>query len=101
MEIFSRLISSPIPVVVICYANWCSSCRNVSSVLYQIKTYHGDDIRVIKIDVDKNRELVLNYSIQSVPTILIFKDGKQLWRQTGSISSNELNKIIELFKLNR
>lgn len=55
-------------------------------------------MRIVKIDVDKNRHLAMKFSIQSVPTLMIFKNGRQMWRQSGVINASELNKIIEMFK---
>ena len=98
MEVFKDLISSSIPVVVMCYADCCKSCDAISFVLKQVKAFHGPTIRVVKLDVEKNRELALNYSVLSVPTVLIFKGGKQLWRQCGKVDTDELIKIIDLLK---
>lgn len=98
METFKELISSSVPVLVDFYADWCNPCKTMSAILLNIKKKQGDSIRIIKLNVDKNREAALKYSIQSIPTLMIFKDGKQLWRQSGVISEEELNKIIEMFK---
>ena len=98
MEVFTDLISSSEPVVVMYYAEWCKTCNALFPVLEQVKASHGNSIRVVKVDVEKNRELTLNYSVLSVPTVLIFKEGKQLWRQSGGIDADELSKIVEMFK---
>ena len=98
MEVFKDLISSSVPVIVMYYADWCKSCNVISSVLEQVKTFHGTSVRVVKVDVEQNRELTLNYSVLTVPTVLIFKNGKQLWRQSGGIDADELIKIIDMFK---
>ena len=99
METFYELISSSdIPVIVDFFAEWCGPCKTMSPILKQVKDMQGDKVRIIKVDVDKNKTLAMQYSIQSVPTLMIFKNGKQLWRQSGVINAGELNKIVEMFK---
>lgn len=98
METFRELITSSTPVLVDFYADWCNPCKTMSSILVNVKEAQADNIRIIKVNVDKNRETALKYSIQSIPTLMIFKDGKQLWRQSGVVSSDELNRIIDMFK---
>ena len=98
METLKDLIYSSTPVLVDFYADWCQPCKTMASVLLSVKKIQSDQIRIIKINVDKNKSTALKYSIQSIPTLMIFKNGKQLWRQSGVISSNELNRIIDMFK---
>lgn len=97
MESFKELIFSSTPVLVDFYADWCNPCKTMSAVLVKVKAMQADKIRIIKINVDRNRELAVRYSIQSIPTLMIFKDGKQLWRQSGVVTENELNRIIDMF----
>ena len=98
METFKDLISTHVPVVVDFYAEWCNPCKAMSAILLQVKEAKGDAIRIVKINVDKNRSIAIKYSIQTIPTLMIFKDGKQLWRQSGVINANELIKIVEMFE---
>ncbi|MBM6865335.1 thioredoxin [Bacteroides caecigallinarum] len=99
MESFHELISSSeTPVLVDFFAEWCGPCKAMSPILKQVKDMQGDKVRIIKVDVDKNNALAMQYSIQSVPTLMIFKRGKQVWRQSGVINAGELNKIVEMFK---
>ena len=99
MESFHELISSSeTPVLVDFFAEWCGPCKAMSPILKQVKNMQGDKVRIIKVDVDKNNALAMQYSIQSVPTLMIFKRGKQVWRQSGVINAGELNKIVEMFK---
>lgn len=99
MESFHELISSSeTPVLVDFFAEWCGPCKAMSPILKQVKDMQGDKVRIIKVDVDKNNTLAMQYSIQSVPTLMIFKRGKQVWRQSGVINAGELNKIVEMFK---
>ena len=67
-------------------------------LLKKVRETQGDSLRIIKIDIDKNMNIAQHYAISSVPTLMIFKNGKQLWRQSGVIEANELNKIVEMFK---
>lgn len=99
METFNELISSSdVPVIVDFFAEWCGPCKTMSPILKQVKDMQGDKVRIVKVDVDKNNTLAMQYSIQSVPTLMIFKNGKQMWRQSGVINAGELNKIVEMFK---
>lgn len=99
METFYELISSSdVPVVVDFFAEWCGPCKTMSPILKQVKDMQGEKVRIVKVDVDKNNALAMQYSIQSVPTLMIFKNGKQMWRQSGVINANELNKIVDMFK---
>lgn len=99
METFNELISSSdVPVIVDFFAEWCGPCKTMSPILKQVKDMQGDKVRIVKVDVDKNNALTMQYSIQSVPTLMIFKNGKQMWRQSGVINAGELNKIVEMFK---
>lgn len=99
METFNELISSSdVPVIVDFFAEWCGPCKTMSPILKQVKDMQGDKVRIIKVDVDKNNVLAMQYSIQSVPTLMIFRNGKQMWRQSGVINAGELNKIVEMFK---
>lgn len=98
MESFKELLNSSTPVLVDFYADWCNPCKTMSSILVNVKAAQADNIRIIKINVDTNRDVALKYSIQSIPTLMIFKAGKQLWRQSGVIGEDELNRIIEMLK---
>ena len=99
MESFNELISSSdVPVIVDFFAEWCGPCKTMSPILKQVKDMQGDKVRIVKVDVDKNNALAMQYSIQSVPTLMIFRNGKQMWRQSGVINASELNKIVEMFK---
>ena len=90
METFHELISSSdVPVIVDFFAEWCGPCKTMSPILKQVKDMQGDKVRIVKVDVDKNNALAMQYSIQSVPTLMIFKNGKQMWRQVETKWSNK------------
>jgi len=92
---FESIISESRPVIVDFHAVWCSPCKMQSPILKEVATELGDKIRIIKIDVDQNTEIAGKYSIQSVPTLIIFKRGKLVWRQSGVVSKSQLKSILE------
>ena len=98
METFSDLINAQTPVLVDFFAEWCSPCKAMTSILRQVKETQEDNLRIIKIDVDKNPGVAMHYTVQAVPTLMIFKHGKQMWRQSGVIDASELNRIVEMFR---
>jgi thioredoxin 1 len=91
---FDSLIHDDRPVIVDFHALWCSPCKMQSPILKEVANELGDRIKVIKIDVDQNSEIAGRYNIQSVPTLIIFKNGKQIWRQSGVVSKNQLYNIL-------
>lgn len=97
MENFQELISSETPVLIDYYAPWCGPCKMMHPVLDDLKERMGDRVKIVKIDVDvpANRQSVYEYQIQSVPTLMLFKQGKMLWRKSGVVSATELQEIIE------
>ncbi len=97
METFNDVISMNKPVLVDFFATWCGPCKMMHPVLEQLKTTYGDKIRIIKIDIDKNSAIASQYQIQSVPTLILFKNGNIVWRQSGAMPLNELQNIIAQF----
>ena len=95
METFKDVISGDQPVLVDFYATWCQPCKMMHPILEQVKEALGDKIRIIKIDVDKNAELSNAYRIQSVPTLMLFRNGQVLWRQSGAMRLTDLKNIIK------
>lgn len=94
-ESFNELISSSQPTLVDFYASWCGPCQRMHPILDEVKTRVGDKARIIKIDVDKNQTIAANYQIQAVPTFILFKNGKPLWRKSGIQSASSLTAEIE------
>ncbi len=91
---FSEIISDSRPTLVDFFAEWCGPCKMMSPILQQLKTKLGDEVNIIKIDVDKNPGASQAYKIQSVPTLMLFRDGKMLWRQSGVPSLAQLEKLL-------
>jgi thioredoxin 1 len=94
MEKFSEIINSDQLTLVDFFATWCGPCKTMHPVLEQLKKDLGDSIRIIKIDVDKNEQLSMVYRIQAVPTLMLFRKGEVVWRQSGALSLNDLKAII-------
>ena len=98
MEKFNEIISGNQITLVDFFATWCGPCKMMHPVLEQLKDDLGDSIRILKIDVDKNESLSETYRIQSVPTLMLFKEGKQLWRQSGAMRDQELKDLIAKYQ---
>lgn len=94
MSKFSEIISQNKPVLVDFFAEWCGPCKMMSPILKDVKKALGDRVSIIKIDVDKNQELASKYQVRGVPTLMIFNQGKQVWRQSGLVQKDELINII-------
>ena len=92
---FDSIINENKPVVVDFHALWCGPCKAQSPILKEVASELGDSVRVIKIDVDQNNEISNRYQIQSVPTLMIFKNGNLLWKHSGVVSKNELVNILK------
>lgn len=95
MNNFDELIAQGKPTLVDFFATWCGPCKTMHPILEDLKGKIGDKATIVKIDVDQNQDLAAKYSIQSVPTLMIFKNGKQEWRQSGVHSAADLEKELE------
>ena len=91
---FDSIINDSRPVIVDFHALWCSPCKMQSPILKEVAGQFGDKVRIIKIDVDQNPEISSRYSVQSVPTLIIFKNGKLIWRQSGVATKSQLKDIL-------
>ena len=94
---FSDLTDTDKPVLVDFYADWCAPCRAMKPVLEDLKAQLGDQVSIFKIDVDKNQLIAERFSVRSIPTLILFKDSKPVWRKSGMASSAELEKVIGQF----
>ena len=98
MEKLNEIINGSQLTLVDFFATWCGPCKMMHPVLEQLKEEMGDSLRIIKIDIDKNEALMEQYRIQSVPTLMLFREGQQLWRQSGAMPLAELTSIINSYK---
>ncbi len=95
METFQQLINSETPVVVDFYADWCGPCKAMTPVIQEIGKQVQGKARVIKINIDNNRAVSQQYGVQAVPTFIIFKNGKAVWRHSGMIDkASLLNRLL-------
>ncbi|MCK0156525.1 thioredoxin [Cellulophaga sp. F20128] len=94
MSKFSEIINQDKPVLVDFFAEWCGPCKMMSPILKQVKDNLGDRVSILKIDVDKNQPLAAKYQVRGVPTMILFKNGAQVWRQSGVVQKEELIQII-------
>ena len=97
METFKDVISGDQLVLVDFFATWCQPCKMMHPILEQVKAVLGDRIRIIKVDVDKYGVTANRYGIQSVPTLMLFRQGKVLWRTSGVVQKSELLATIDPF----
>lgn len=93
-DTFQDIINSETPVLFDFYGTWCGPCQMLGPILKQVKDSLGERVSIIKIDVDKNQELAAKYQIRGVPTMMLFQNGKQLWRQSGVLSKEEIIEVI-------
>ena len=94
MNKFQDIIAGDTPVLVDFFAEWCGPCKMMKPVLEESKKKIGNKIIILKIDIDKNISLSSEYRIQSVPTLVLWKQGEIIWRQSGALSLNELEQIL-------
>lgn len=94
MDRFKEMIQSPKPVLVDFYAEWCGPCQIMKPRLLDVAERIGENGKVVQINIDMEKELAEEYRIQSVPTLIIFKNGKQVWRQSGIISTIALLQLM-------
>ena len=94
MKSFKELIESNTPVLVDFSAEWCGPCKMMAPILKDVAKEIGETARIIKVDVDRNQKAAMDYGIQGVPTLILFKGGEVKWRQSGVVPANHLVKII-------
>lgn len=92
MKSFKEIINQDKPVLVDFYATWCGPCKTMGPILENVKKKMGDSSSILKIDVDKNQKLASELNISGVPTLIIYKNGKQIWRQSGVVDANTLQQ---------
>ncbi len=95
METFSKILKDEKPVLVDFFAEWCGPCKTMAPELKKFVDTHKEKVRVLKVDIDKNRASAEQFNIQGVPTLILFKNGKVLWRQSGAMNAKQLGDIIK------
>lgn len=95
MSKFGELISAQVPVLVDFYADWNESCLSMHPVIRDVAAALGDKAKVIKIDVEKNQELAEALRIKGLPTLMIYKEGQMVWRQSGELDANTIIGLVQ------
>ena len=96
-ETFGTIIKGDKPVLVDFFATWCGPCKMMQPILEQVSNQLGDQVRIVKIDVDKNQQLASQLQVSSVPTLAIFKNGEIVWRQPGVQPANAIAEKLKSF----
>ncbi len=97
METFNDVINSGQLVLADFFATWCGPCKAMHPVLEQLKANLGDRLRIIKVDVDKHGISAETYIVQAVPTLILFRNGQVLWRQSGAMPLNQLQAVVSQY----
>lgn len=92
---FRAILAGEKPVLVDFYADWCGPCKTLAPILKQVKDEMGEALKVVKIDVDKNQALATNFQVRGVPTLILFKDGNPVWRESGVLQKEAIVNIIK------
>jgi thioredoxin 1 len=91
---FEEIIQQPKLVLVDFFATWCGPCQMLGPILKEVKDILGDEVNIVKIDVDKNQTLAAQYQVRGVPTMILYKNGQQVWRQSGVVQTKDLVNLL-------
>ncbi len=99
MNKFGDIIQSDKPVLVDFFAEWCGPCKVMAPILKEVKSRLGDEVTILKVDVDKNPETARSYNIQGVPTLILFRNGDIKWRQSGVVNARDLQSVLKNYSM--
>lgn len=89
-----ELIHTNETVLVDFFAEWCGPCHTLKPILQQVKQHVGDAVKIVKVDVDKYRDIVAEYQIRSMPTLILFRNGEIVWRYSGVLSARDIVNVL-------
>lgn len=95
MANFHELINQNTPTLVDFFAHWCGPCKMMPPILTEVKNDLGARVHILKVDVDKNPKAAAKYGVRSIPTLILFKNGKILWRKSGVAQAQEIKAAIQ------
>jgi len=95
MNAFNEIISGNKPVLVDFYADWCAPCRMMAPILEQVAVDLKDEVKILKVNVDKNREAAMKYNIRSIPTLILFRNGEVKWQGVGVVQADQIKQVIK------
>jgi thioredoxin 1 len=95
MSTFAELIQGDKPVLVDFFAEWCGPCKMMPPILKEVKQSLGDNVTILKLDVDKNPQVANAFQIQGVPTLIVFQNGQIKWRQSGVVPAPQLRQVLQ------
>ena len=96
MSTFQEIIKGEIPVLVDFYAEWCAPCKTMNPILKNIKKQFGDELKIIKINIDNNQQVASKLQVRGIPTFILFKNNEVKWRQSGIIEERNFLETIKL-----
>ena len=94
-QTFGDILKSEPLLLVDFYATWCGPCKMMAPILTEVKESIGNSAKILKIDIDRNQQAAQAFAIQGVPTLILFKNGQQVWRQSGVVPANMLKQLIQ------
>ena len=97
MTTFKEIISGSKPVLVDFFAEWCGPCQMIKPILEELKGKMGEEVVILKLDIDKNPHVASHYQIQGVPTLILFRNGHIVWRQSGVLHASQLAQVVRQY----